>query len=206
MCKHTHTHHLQVLQQIVFPVFQINWIIVSWNISQIFVTKGNKNIYISRVAEGSAGEKCNLRAGDQLLSANYISLLNQVSLKRAYDLLINSGNRFVWLTILPRAEAMQYMENRNECYTWIDCHGQSVSPPSPLSPEEEDTEIKTPETTRATPSGRLPRFKDLFSLSQLSHTPFVSKLSNFSLFRREKPQSLCHVRQVRPSGLANWSL
>ncbi|RWS06841.1 uncharacterized protein B4U79_16175 [Dinothrombium tinctorium] len=86
-------------------------------------------IYISRVAEHSAAEKCGLAPGDQILSANYTSFLDpSITCQKALHIICSEN--CLTLNILPRREALS-SQRRHHTYAWIDPEGRPVSPPPP---------------------------------------------------------------------------
>lgn len=148
----------------------------------LFLT-GLSSIYISRVAPNSAADKCGLSPGDQILSANYVSFLENISVKRAYEVLHSNGSHSVLLTFLPRREAFAPRQRRHHCFSWIDPEGRSVSPPPPdrelvdipgeVSAVDSVVESRQLERTFR----RAPRLKDLHRASASTHAPFHRKSS-----------------------------
>ena len=113
-------------------------------------------IYISRVEESSAADKLGLRAGDQILSINYSSLLDpEMTCAKAMELLCTAN--YVSLNILSRSEAISGIR-RNWTYSWIDPEGRAVSPPPsdrdiPSDPEMDHLLCSTGSASATSASG-----------------------------------------------------
>lgn len=100
---------------------------------------GLQGIYISRFNENISSaqrqviEQSGLQPGDQILSVNYVSLLNCASCQRVLDVIAstNVDSQLVLLTVLPRCRASgkQHRQAR-----WNHAHDpRHVSPPAPDS-------------------------------------------------------------------------
>lgn len=153
------------------------------------------------MAPNSAAEKCNIRCGDQILSANYISFLN-ISCKRAYEILANSENQFVQLALLPRSKTFPQRQRRHNCFAWIDPNGQTVSPPPPDREFDPLDENDLEDTRRSGVNfiqriRRAPRLRDLNRPGSSAHQ-LVSKLNSLPFFKR-KPLLSTKYRLVRIS-------
>lgn len=153
------------------------------------------------MAEGSAAEKCHLRPGDQILSANYVSFLDGITCNRAYQVLA-SADRQVVLTVVPRHQTFAPRQRRHHCFGWVDPNGISVSPPPPDRLDQYG-QCQLPDPSSPSEDGHVVRFRRAPLLRDLARSstgsvglgPPGSKLDHFSVYPHRKP-ILDQVRQV----------